>query len=47
MVDPEEHLDATQSEYVVPAPAAPLPSAASLDPINNRMDILEQALRLV
>ena len=47
MVDLEEHLGATQSVYVVPAPAAPLSSAVSPDPINNRMDILEKALRLV
>ena len=47
MVDPKEHLGATHSAYVVPAPAAPSPLAANLDPINNRMDVLEKALRLV
>ena len=47
MVDPEEHPDATQIVYVVPAPAASPPLAANPDPINDRMDILEKALCLV
>ena len=47
MVDPEEHLGATQMAYVVPALAAPSPLAANPDPINDRMDVLEKALRLV
>ena len=47
MVDLEEHLGATQSVYVVSAPAAPSPLVANPDPINNRVDVLEQALRLV
>ena len=47
MVDPEEHPGATQSAYVVPAPAAASPSAANRDLINNRMDVLEKALRLM
>ena len=47
MVDLEEHLGATQSAYVVSAPAALSPPAANSDPINNRMDVLEKALRLV
>ena len=47
MVDLEEHLGATLSTYVVPTPAVPSPSAANLDPINNKMDVLEKALCLV
>ena len=33
--------------YVIPAPAAPSPSVASPDPLDNRVGILEKALRLV
>ena len=47
VVDPEEHLGATQMAYVVPAPAASSPLAANPNPINDRMDVLEKALRLV
>ena len=47
MVDSEEHLGATLPAYVVPAPAAPSPLAANPDPINNMVDVLEKALRLV
>ena len=47
MVDLEEHLGAIQLAYVVSAPAAPPLVAANLDPINNRVDVLEKALRLV
>ena len=47
MVDLEEHLGATLLAYAVPAPAAPSPLAANPDPINNRVDVLEKALRIV
>jgi len=47
MVDPEEHLGATHSTYVLATPADPSPTAAIPDPINNRMDVLEKALGLV
>ena len=47
MVDPEEHLGATQSAYVVPAPAAPSPLVANPDPYDNRFTVLEKALRQV
>ena len=47
MVDPEEHLGATQLAYVVPAFTAPSPLAANPDPISSRVDVLEKALRLV
>ena len=47
MVDPEEHLGATKSAYVIPAPTAPSPSAASPDPLDNRVGVLEKGLRLV
>ena len=47
MVDQEEHLGATQSTYVVPAPATPSPSAANLDPYDDRFAVLEKALRQV
>ena len=44
MVDPEEHLGATQLTYVVPVPAAPSPSAANPDPYDDRFAVLEKAL---
>ena len=47
MVDPEEHLVVTQTAYVVPAPTASPPLAANPVPINDRMDVLVKALRLV
>ena len=47
IVDLEEHLGAIQSAYVIPAPAAPSPSAASPTPLDNRVSVLEKALRLV
>ena len=47
MVDLEERLRATHTAYVVPAPAASPPVVANPDPINERMDVLEKALRLV
>ena len=47
MVDPEENLSATQSAYVIPALATPSLSAASPDPLGNRMGVLEKALHLV
>ena len=46
MVDPEEHPGVTQTAYVVPALAASPLVVANPDPINDRMDILEKALRL-
>ena len=47
MVNPEEHFSATQSAYVVPAPAVLSPLVANLDPINSTVDVLEKALHLV
>ena len=47
MVNPEEHLSATLLAYAVPTPTAPSPLATNPDSINNRMDVLEKALRLV
>ena len=45
MVDPEEHLGVTQSAYVVPAPAAPSPPAATPESNDDRFTVLEKALR--
>ena len=47
MVDPEEHLGATQSAYVAPAPTAPSPLTANPDPYDNRFAVLEKVLRQV
>ena len=47
MVDPEEHLGATQSAYVTLAPAAPSPLAAAPDALLTRMSDLEKVLHLV
>ena len=47
MVDPEEHLGATHSVYVVPTLAAPSLSTANPDPYNNKFAILEKALHQV
>ena len=47
MVDPEEHPGAIQPAYMVSAPVASPYAAANPDPINNRVDVLEKALRLV
>ena len=35
----------THSAYVAPAPVAPSPSTAHLDPYDNRFAVLEKALR--
>ena len=47
MVDPKEHLGATQMVYVNPAPAASSLPAATPNTLLNRMGDLERALRLV
>ena len=46
-MDSEEHFGATQTAYVVPTPAASPLVAVNLELINDRMDVLEKALRLV
>ena len=47
MMDPKEHLGATQSTYVAPAPTAPSPTAAAPDALLIGMGDLEKALRQV
>ena len=47
MVDLEEHLDATQTAYVVPTPAAPSPPAATPESNDDKFAILEKALHQV